>query len=163
MGDILHKALQVDARIAAQYASVEGLRAVFQEVASPRARLRLQAAHLSTRTGLPGTDGREVGEEESASRTPGGLVRQRRNPGLCCLEPQEWAGGVFQLWVAGGRNSTSGNANSRDVQLTFSFRCGRSPTSGWPMSRRFTKVPGSRCRVHPTLELTPVLAGIGKQ
>ncbi|KAI4536871.1 hypothetical protein MG293_013074 [Ovis ammon polii] len=32
MGDILHKALQVDAQIASEYASVEGLRAVFQEV-----------------------------------------------------------------------------------------------------------------------------------
>uniref|UniRef100_A0A4W2G337 Ring finger protein 207 n=1 Tax=Bos indicus x Bos taurus TaxID=30522 RepID=A0A4W2G337_BOBOX len=32
MGDILHKALQVDAQIASEYASVEGLRAVFQEI-----------------------------------------------------------------------------------------------------------------------------------
>ncbi|XP_037010137.2 RING finger protein 207 isoform X1 [Artibeus jamaicensis] len=32
MGDILHRALQVDVRIAAQYASVEGMRAVFQEM-----------------------------------------------------------------------------------------------------------------------------------
>ncbi|KAM5320319.1 RING finger protein 207 isoform 2-T2 [Glossophaga mutica] len=32
MGDILHKALRVDARIAAQHASVEGMRAVFQEM-----------------------------------------------------------------------------------------------------------------------------------
>ena len=39
MGDILHKALQVDAQIASEYASVEGLRAVFQEVAPPKAPL----------------------------------------------------------------------------------------------------------------------------
>ncbi|XP_045714734.1 RING finger protein 207 isoform X3 [Phyllostomus hastatus] len=32
MGDILHRALQVDARIDAQHASVEGMRAVFQEL-----------------------------------------------------------------------------------------------------------------------------------
>ncbi|KAJ1074413.1 PREDICTED: RING finger protein 207 [Capra hircus] len=32
MGDVLHKALQVDAQIASEYASVEGLRAVFQEI-----------------------------------------------------------------------------------------------------------------------------------
>ncbi|KAF6111127.1 ring finger protein 207 [Phyllostomus discolor] len=32
MGDILHRALQVDAQIAAQHASVEGRRAVFQEL-----------------------------------------------------------------------------------------------------------------------------------
>lgn len=35
MGDILRKALQVDAQIAAEYACVQGMRAVFQEVASP--------------------------------------------------------------------------------------------------------------------------------
>lgn len=33
MGDILHKSLQLDAQINSQYASVEGMRAVFQEVA----------------------------------------------------------------------------------------------------------------------------------
>lgn len=33
MGDILQKSLQVDAQIASELASVEGLRAVFQEVA----------------------------------------------------------------------------------------------------------------------------------
>ncbi|XP_057606832.1 RING finger protein 207 [Hippopotamus amphibius kiboko] len=32
MGDILHKSLQVDAQIASEYASVEGMRAVFQEI-----------------------------------------------------------------------------------------------------------------------------------
>ncbi|XP_055980948.1 RING finger protein 207 [Sorex fumeus] len=32
MGDILHKALQVDAQIAAEYACVQGMRAVFQEI-----------------------------------------------------------------------------------------------------------------------------------
>ncbi|KAM5268818.1 RING finger protein 207 isoform 5-T5 [Hipposideros larvatus] len=32
MGDILHKSLQVDAQIASEFASVEGLRAVFQEM-----------------------------------------------------------------------------------------------------------------------------------
>ncbi|XP_066230996.1 RING finger protein 207 isoform X1 [Saccopteryx leptura] len=32
MGDILHKALQVDAQITSEYASVEGMRAVFQEM-----------------------------------------------------------------------------------------------------------------------------------
>ncbi|XP_073652964.1 RING finger protein 207 isoform X4 [Tursiops truncatus] len=35
MGDILHKSLQVDTQIALEYASVEGMRAVFQEVALP--------------------------------------------------------------------------------------------------------------------------------
>lgn len=37
MGDILHKSLQVDAAIASEYASVEGMRAAFQEVAPPQA------------------------------------------------------------------------------------------------------------------------------
>ncbi|XP_045754789.1 RING finger protein 207 [Mirounga angustirostris] len=32
MGDILHKSLQVDAQIASEYASLEGMRAVFQEI-----------------------------------------------------------------------------------------------------------------------------------
>ncbi|KAB1268002.1 RING finger protein 207 [Camelus dromedarius] len=32
MGDILHKSLQVDAQITAEYASVEGMRVVFQEI-----------------------------------------------------------------------------------------------------------------------------------
>ncbi|XP_066126701.1 RING finger protein 207 isoform X2 [Saccopteryx bilineata] len=32
MGDVLHKALQVDAQITSEYASVEGMRAVFQEM-----------------------------------------------------------------------------------------------------------------------------------
>ncbi|XP_044625496.1 RING finger protein 207 isoform X5 [Equus asinus] len=32
MGDILHKSLQVDAQIASEYTSVEGMRAVFQEI-----------------------------------------------------------------------------------------------------------------------------------
>ncbi|XP_036781301.2 RING finger protein 207 isoform X7 [Manis pentadactyla] len=32
MGDILHKSLQVDVQIASEYASVEGMRAVFQEI-----------------------------------------------------------------------------------------------------------------------------------
>lgn len=32
MGDILHRALQVDAQIAAEYACVQGLRSIFQEI-----------------------------------------------------------------------------------------------------------------------------------
>lgn len=36
MGDILRKALQVDAQIASEFASVEGMRAAFQEVPLPR-------------------------------------------------------------------------------------------------------------------------------
>lgn len=39
MGDLLHKSLQVDAQIASEYASLQGMRAVFQEVAD-RARPR---------------------------------------------------------------------------------------------------------------------------
>lgn len=43
MGDILHKSLQVDAEIASEYASVEGMRAAFQEVAPPQALTPLSA------------------------------------------------------------------------------------------------------------------------
>lgn len=32
MGDLLHKSLQVDAQIASEYASLQGMRAVFQEI-----------------------------------------------------------------------------------------------------------------------------------
>ena len=46
MGDILHKSAQVDTQIALEYASLEGMRAVFQEVDPPRALSPLQP-HLS--------------------------------------------------------------------------------------------------------------------
>lgn len=36
MGDILHRSLLLDTRIASEYASMERMRAVFQEVISPR-------------------------------------------------------------------------------------------------------------------------------
>lgn len=36
MGDILHRSLQLDTQIASEYASMEGMRAVFQEVTFPQ-------------------------------------------------------------------------------------------------------------------------------
>lgn len=36
MGDVLHRSLLLDTQIASEYASIEGMRAVFQEVTSPR-------------------------------------------------------------------------------------------------------------------------------
>lgn len=36
MGDILHRSLLLDTQIASEYASMEGMRAIFQEVTSPR-------------------------------------------------------------------------------------------------------------------------------
>ena len=56
MGDVLHKALQVDAQIASEYASVEGLRAVFQEVAPPKAPLSPAAPPVSMLVGYPQTE-----------------------------------------------------------------------------------------------------------
>lgn len=36
MGDILHRSLLLDTQISSEYASLEGMRAIFQEVTSPR-------------------------------------------------------------------------------------------------------------------------------
>lgn len=36
MGDVLHRSLLLDTQIASEYASIEGMRAIFQEVTSPR-------------------------------------------------------------------------------------------------------------------------------
>lgn len=41
MGDILHRSLLLDTRIASEYASMEGMRAVFQEVTSPQVLMSL--------------------------------------------------------------------------------------------------------------------------
>lgn len=44
MGDILHRSLQVDAQIASEYAALEGMRAVFQEVSPSAQALNTTAA-----------------------------------------------------------------------------------------------------------------------
>lgn len=36
MGDILHRSLLLDTQISSEYASLEGMRAIFQEVTFPR-------------------------------------------------------------------------------------------------------------------------------
>lgn len=36
MGDVLHRSMLLDTQIASEYASIEGMRAVFQEVTPPR-------------------------------------------------------------------------------------------------------------------------------
>lgn len=41
MGDILHRSLLLDTQIASEYASIEGMRAVFQEVTSPQVLISL--------------------------------------------------------------------------------------------------------------------------
>lgn len=85
MGDILHKSLQVDAQIAAQFASVEGLRAVFQQVAPSEGPTPLQPTYHHTH-GLPQN---RKGEKEDhglcPTRPPCGRLW---NLGLCGLEPE---------------------------------------------------------------------------
>lgn len=89
MGDILQKSLQVDAQIASELASVEGLRAVFQEVAPSDHLTPLQPTWQQTH-GLPQD---RKGEKEDLGQCPmkpcsGSLW----NLDLCCLEPRELAG-----------------------------------------------------------------------
>jgi len=90
MGDILHKALQVDAQIASEYASVEGLRAVFQEVATPKAPLCPVAPPVSMSVGYPQTGSGWGGPWPGA---PGGphrlwnLVSAAWNPGTSWEHP----------------------------------------------------------------------------
>lgn len=57
MGDILHKSLQVDTQIALEYASVEGMRAVFQEVALPEEPPSPAAPSVSMYTSYPRQEG----------------------------------------------------------------------------------------------------------
>lgn len=66
MGDILHKSLQVDAEIASEYASVEGMRAAFQEVAPPQALTPL--SHLSACTWA--TSKKRRGEKRTLALAP---------------------------------------------------------------------------------------------
>lgn len=152
MGDILHKALQVDAQIASEYASVEGLRAVFQEVALPEAPPSPAAPPVSLLVGYPQI-GSGRGPQPGA---PGGLHRLW-NLGLCCLEPRNFLGAHWNHGNCPGapcgseqledRNANNGTSNSAmcNIQLTFFFRFGRTPTSGWLTNRRYMKVPGSCC------------------
>ena len=153
MGDILHKALQVDAQIASEYASVEGLRAVFQEVAPPKAPLCPAAPPVSMSVGYPQTGSVWGGPRPGA---PGGPHRLW-NLGLCYLEPRNFLGAPWNHGNCLGapcgseqledRNATNGTSNSAmcNIQLTFSFRFGRTPTSGWLTNRRYMKVLGSCC------------------
>lgn len=69
MGDILHKSLQVDAQIASEYTSVEGMRAVFQEVAPPKTP-NSPAAPPSAHTWA--TPRQEGGEQGPWPGAPGG-------------------------------------------------------------------------------------------
>lgn len=156
MGDILHKALQVDAQIASEYASVEGLRAVFQEVAPPKAPLSPAAPPVSMsvcypQTGSGGAGGGGVGVGGGMGwgggtrpGAPGGPHRLW-NLGLCCLEPRNCLGAPCGSEQLEDRNGPDGTSNSAmcNIQLTFSFRFGRTPTSGWLTNRRYMKVPGS--------------------
>lgn len=58
MGDILHKSLRVDAQITSEYAALEGLRAVFQEVALPEAPASPAAPPVGIDTLYPKTGSR---------------------------------------------------------------------------------------------------------
>lgn len=82
---------------------------------------------------------------------------QALEPGLCCLEPRNFLGAPWNHGNCLGapcgseqledRNATNGTSNSAmcNIQLTFSFRFGRTPTSGWLTNRRYMKVLGSCC------------------
>lgn len=145
MGDVLHKALQVDAQIASEYASVEGLRAVFQEVAPPKAPLSPAAPPVSMLVGYPQTEsGGAGGRGGTRPGAPGGPHRLW-NLGLCCLEPRNCLGATCGSEQLEDRNGPDGTSNSAmcNIQLTFSFRFGRTPTSGWLTNRRYMKVLGS--------------------
>lgn len=95
MGDVLHKALQVDAQIASEYASVEGLRAVFQEVAPPKAPLSPAAPPVRA-GGLPPDrkwrGGGEGGDSAWGPRRPS----QALEPGSLLPGTQELPGS--NLW-----------------------------------------------------------------
>lgn len=94
MGDVLHKALQVDAQIASEYASVEGLRAVFQEVAPPKAPLSPAAPPVSMLVGYPQTEsggaggrgGLGLGPQEALTGS-GTWVSAAWNPGTAWEQP----------------------------------------------------------------------------
>lgn len=94
MGDILHKSLQVDTQIALEYASVEGMRAVFQEVALPEEPPSPAAPPVSMHMSYPRT-GRGRRTLAWCPRRPS--CGRLWNLGLCCLEPRELAGSA--LWL----------------------------------------------------------------
>lgn len=114
MGDILHRALQVDAQIAAEYACVQGLRPIFQEVAPS---LWPPAESCCLETGS--------GREKYPEARPG--------PDAC------WAGSWLQCIAGCSAVGEPGLAPS--ATTPFSSRSGRNPTSAWLTSRRFMKVP----------------------
>lgn len=104
MGGILHKSLQVDVQIASEYASVEGMRAVFQEVAL----LKQPTSPMFLRSAYTWVTPRQKGEEDL------GLVPLKPLCGRlrCCLEPNELASGcpmTAQLEVG---NAAKGNSKS---------------------------------------------------
>lgn len=92
MGDILHRALQVDAQIAAEYACVQGLRSIFQEVAPS---LWLPAVSCCLETGS--------GREKYPEARPGPDARWAGSR-LQCHGLGAWLGTVchdpflFQIW-----------------------------------------------------------------
>lgn len=159
MGDILRKALQVDARIAAQCASVEGMRALFQEVAPLRT--RLPAAHPSARTGPPRTDG--WGEGRVPWPAPAGLVWRLWNLGLCCLEPWERAGGALQLWVAGGQKFHQWKCQLTRCPTYFLFQMWEESYQRVANEQEIYEGPRQPLLGAPVLELTPVPVGTGEQ
>lgn len=81
MADILRKALQVDAQIGSEYASVEGMRAAFQEVppSEDLAPRQLTPQHAQ------GPPPDRKGEKEGIGWCPGGPVWQALEPGSLLL------------------------------------------------------------------------------
>ena len=97
MGDILHKALQVDAQIASEYASVEGLRAVFQEVALPEAPSSPAAPPVSVSVGYP-----QIGSGGGTSAWCPRRPSQALEPGSLLLGTQELPRSTLEPWELPG-------------------------------------------------------------
>lgn len=89
MGDILHRSLLLDTQIASEYASMEGMRAVFQEVTSPRVLSSFLQRHMATP------------RQEGDSTVPGMVLCQTLTLWVLCLEK---CGSDWCVWLYGSRS-----------------------------------------------------------
>lgn len=85
MGDILHRSLRLDTQIASEHASMEGMRAIFQEVTCPSSiNSRLQKAHGYPKTGKGESVWRgALPDPHAVGSVPGGFPLEKCGPDWC--------------------------------------------------------------------------------